>query len=146
MGPCRFPFGTGCRKRRGALSGAEPLERGAPTVASSAGIAALYHNFCGHDRASATAYLNDDIVVCVLADILTTYGARLVKLGSSQHGLDGRVNFQTDTQDWFTAVVETLTCERLVALLSANQTTPGCACELFFLEAAQGPSDLAVVE
>ncbi len=50
--------------------------------------------------------------------------------------IDGRVAFQTDTEDEFTAAIERLTHRRVVAFLSANQTTPGVACELFFLDAA----------
>ncbi len=50
--------------------------------------------------------------------------------------IDARVAFQTDTEDEFTAAIERLTHRRVVAFLSANQTTPGVACELFFLDAA----------
>ncbi len=41
-----------------------------------------------------------------------------------------------DHGDEFTAAIERLTHRRVVAFLSANQTTPGVACELFFLNAA----------
>lgn len=44
--------------------------------------------------------------------------------------------FQTDTENEFTAAIDRLTHRRVVAFLSANQTTPDVACELFFLEAA----------
>jgi hypothetical protein len=50
--------------------------------------------------------------------------------------IDGRVAFQTDTQDEFTRAVERLTRRTVTAFLSANQTTPGVACELFFLDAS----------
>ena len=42
--------------------------------------------------------------------------------------------FQEGAEDEFTAAVERLTQRRVVAFLSANQTPPGVACELFFLE------------
>ncbi len=45
------------------------------------------------------------------------------------------LGFQTDTQDDFTAAVERLTHRRVVAFMSANQTAPGVAAELFFLDA-----------
>jgi uncharacterized protein YbcI len=111
------------------------LEGEALTSAISAAVACLYREFYGHDRTTATTYLNDNIVVCVLDDILTTAESHLVKFGGSQEVIDGRVAFQTDTQDQFTAAIESLTGRRVVAFLSANQTTPGCACELFFLDA-----------
>lgn len=118
-----------------------PLEGDALTGAVSAEMAGLYRDFYGHDRATATTYLNDRIVVCVLEDILTTGESRLVRFGGSQEVLAGRVAFQTETEDQFTAMVERLTGRRVVAFLSANQTTPGCACELFFLDAPPGASE-----
>lgn len=104
------------------------------TTAISAAVANLYREFYGHDRTTAKTYINDDIVLCVLDNILTTSESQLVKFGSAQEVLDGRVAFQTDTEDQFTVAIEALTRQRVVAFLSANQTTPGCACELFFLE------------
>lgn len=118
---------------RGGVDGAAPLEGRALTGAISAAVVALYGEFSGHDRTTATTYLNDNIVVCVLQNILTTSESRLVRFGGSQEVIDGRIAFQADTQDEFTAAVEDLTGRRVVAFLSANQTTPGCACELFFL-------------
>ena len=49
--------------------------------------------------------------------------------------IDGRVAFQKETEDEFTEAVERLTRRSVTAFMSANQTTPGIACELFFLEA-----------
>lgn len=72
-------------------------------------------------------------MLCVLDNILTTSESRLVRFGSAQEVIDDRVAFQTNTEDRFTAAIERLTQRRVVAFLSANQTTPGCACELFFL-------------
>ncbi|MGI8802449.1 MAG: Na-translocating system protein MpsC family protein [Solirubrobacteraceae bacterium] len=106
------------------------------TRAISWEMARLYRDFYGHDRATATTYLNDNIVVCVLEDILTVDESRLVEFGDSRHVLEGRVAFQTQSQDEFTAVVERLMERKVVAFLSANQATPGVACELFFLERA----------
>jgi hypothetical protein len=58
----------------------------------------------------------------------------ICKFGSRQEVIDGRVAFQTDTEDQFTVAIERLTQRHVVAFLSANQTTPGCACELVFLD------------
>lgn len=117
-----------------ATSPTAPLEGEALTSTISAGIAGLYRAVYGHDRTTAHTFINDDVVVCVLKDILTTGESRLVRFGEGQEVIDGRVRFQTDTEDQFTAVIEKHTGRRVVAFLSANQTTPGCACELFFLE------------
>lgn len=76
-----------------------PLKGDALTNAISAAVASLYRDFYGHDRTTATTYINDNIVVCVLKDILTTSESQLVKFGSAQAVIDGRVTFQTDTED-----------------------------------------------
>jgi uncharacterized protein YbcI len=104
------------------------------TDAISAAILELYATFYGHDRTTATTYLNDKIVLCVLESILTDDEDALIADGSRGEVIDGRVAFQTDTQDEFTVAVERLTSRRVTAFLSANQTTPGVACELFFLD------------
>lgn len=106
------------------------------TEAISAAMVELYADFYGHDRTRATTYINDKIVVCVLENILTEREDALIANGSRGEVIDGRVCFQTDTEDEFTAAVERLTHRRVVAFLSANQTTPGVACELFFLDAS----------
>ena len=74
-------------------------------------------------------------MVCVLENILTTSEDALVAHGARGEVIHGRVAFQTATEDEFTAAIERLTDRRVVAFLSANQTIPGVACELFFLDA-----------
>jgi uncharacterized protein YbcI len=96
----------------------------------------LYATFYQHDRTTATTYINDNIVVCVLENILTAGEDTLIAEGSSGEVIDGRVAFQTDSEDEFTAAIERLTHRQVTAFLSANQTMPGVACELFFLDAA----------
>lgn len=105
------------------------------TDAISAAMVELYAGVYGHDRTTATTYINDNVVVCILEDILSTGEARQVAHGGSGDVIDGRVAFQEDTEDEFTAAIERLTQRPVTAFLSANQTTPGVACELFFLEA-----------
>ena len=95
----------------------------------------LYGEFYGHERTTATTYINDNVVVCVLEDILSTDESRQISDGASDDVIDGRVAFQKQTEDEFTAAIERLTGRSVTAFLSANQTEPGVACELFFLEA-----------
>lgn len=111
-----------------------PNGRAKLTEAISAAMVDLYAAFYAHDRTTATTYINDSIVVCVLENILTHGEDALIAQGSGGEVIDGRVSFQTETEDEFTAAVERLTDRRVVAFMSANQTTPGVACELFFLD------------
>lgn len=106
------------------------------TLAISDAMAELYASYYGHDRTTATTYINDNVVVCVLENILTAGEDRQIAAGEASEVIDGRVTFQSDTQDEFTSAVERLTHRRVIAFLSANQTTPGIASELFFLDAA----------
>ena len=111
-------------------------DEGELTTAISAAIVALYARFYGHHRTTATTYLNGKIVVCVLERILTDEEDVLIAAGSRGTVIDGRVAFQTETEDEFSRAVEQLTHRRVTAFLSANQTAPGIACELFVLDAS----------
>ena len=104
------------------------------TEAISAAMVTLYGEVYGHDRTTANTYINDNVVVCILEDILTTSEERLVADGSASEVIEGRVAFQAAREDEFSAAVERLTRRRVVAFMSANQTLPGIACEMFFLE------------
>ena len=117
-------------------SATTPAGGSALRAAISAAMVELYAEFYDHDRTTATTYINDKIVVCVLENILSQHEDGLVAAGARGEVIDGRVAFQSDTEDEFTAAIERLTHRRVVAFLSANQTTPGVACELFFLDAA----------
>lgn len=105
------------------------------TEAISASIVDLYARHYDHDRTTGTTYINDNVVLCVLEDILSTGENTQVADGGSGNVIDGRVAFQKEMQDGFTSEIERLTGRHVTAFLSANQTTPGVACELFFLEA-----------
>jgi uncharacterized protein YbcI len=100
----------------------------------SRAIAELYGRFYDHDRTTATTYINDNVVVCVLQDILSTAESGQIADGDHGRVIDGRVAFQVGAEDEFTAAVEMLTGCVVTAFLSANQTHPGIASELFFLD------------
>jgi uncharacterized protein YbcI len=113
-------------------NGSSPRGEGV-TLAISAAMVSLYAEVYGHDRTTASTYINDDVVVCILQDILSSGEQELVAAGAASEVIDGRVAFQADREDAFSAAVERLTLRRVVAFLSANQASPGIACEMFFL-------------
>ena len=94
----------------------------------------LYGRFYGHDRTTATTYINDNVVVCVLEDILSAEESTQIADGGRDDVIDARVAFQVGAEDEFTSTIERLTGRAVTAFLSANQTDPGVASELFFLE------------
>ena len=105
------------------------------TEAISAAMVSLYAAFYGAQRTTATTYINDNVVVCILEGILSAHETSQIAEGAGADVIDGRVAFQKETEDEFTSAVERLTRRSVTAFMSANQTTPGIACELFFLEA-----------
>lgn len=114
--------------------GSPPLTGSALTAAISAAMVELYAEFYGHSRTTATTYINDNVVVCVLENILSDGESSQIAAGASGDVIDGRVAFQRGAEDEFTAAVECLTKRSVTAFMSANQTSPGIACEMFFLE------------
>ena len=98
-------------------------------------------------RTTASTYINGDVVVCILEHILSASEQALVAAGSVGEVLDGRVAFQAEREDAFSRAVERLTLRRVVAFLSGNQTSPGIACEMFFLRSRRSgrPGDARVV-
>lgn len=117
----------------------DALEGRALTDAISVCMVDLYARHYGHDRTTGTTYINDNVVVCILEDIFSTQEAEMVDAGEATGVIDGRVAFQQGMQDEFTAEIERLTARRVTAFMSANQSTPGVACELFFLEPRVAP-------
>ena len=115
-----------------------PSNREDITRKISAAMVALYSEVYGHDRTTASTFINGDVVVCILENILSSAEKELVADGGEGEVLDGRVAFQADRRDEFSAAVERLTGRRVVAFLSANQTAPGIASEVFFLEPVDG--------
>ena len=86
-----------------------------PLGAICAAIIARYACVYGHDRATATTYINDNaVVVWVLENILSAHEAPLIAEGSSNE-VTGRVAVQTDGEDEFTAAVERLHRRRMTA-------------------------------
>lgn len=111
------------------------------TEAISAAMVDLYGRFYGHDRTTATTYINDNVVVCILEDILSLGESDQIADGGSGAVIDGRIAFQQGAEDEFTEAIEQLTNRKVTAFLSANQTDPGVASELFFLDAAPAEGD-----
>ena len=60
---------------------ASPLEGSPLTEAGSAAKVALYAELHGDERTTATTYLNDNVVVCVLEDIRGTRESLRVAAG-----------------------------------------------------------------
>lgn len=103
--------------------------------AISSELLVLYGHHYGRTPTRARTYLNDNVLVCVLQeDLLGPAEIEAVRFGADEHALNGRMAFQREHQAEFTAMVERLTGRRVDTFLSANQTRPGVAAELFILD------------
>jgi anti-anti-sigma factor len=111
-----------------------PTQKTELTVAISAAMVGLYAALYGRGDITATTYVNDKIVACVLEHALNQGAASLLAAGAE--AIDDRVGFDAETEDEFCAAIERVTRRRVVAFMSQDQSTPGVACELFFLDAA----------
>lgn len=119
----------------GVLPAGETLTGESLLEAVSSGLLLLYGEHYGGAPKRVRTYLNDNVLVCVLEeDLLSRAENDAVGRGADQSVLDGRIAFQQEHQAEFIAVVERLSGRRVNAFLSANQTRPGVAAELFILD------------
>jgi anti-sigma B factor antagonist len=116
----------------GKASGA-PIQLTELTVAISAAMVEVYTAFYGPGPMTASTYIKDKIVACVLESPVRRAENR-AQPGPDRGGDRGGVD--AETEDGFCAAIERLTHRRVVAFMSQDQTSPGVACELFFLDAA----------
>ena len=66
-------------------NGSSPRGEGV-TLAISAAMVSLYAEVYGHDRTTASTYINDDVVVCILQDILSSARAGAGRGGRRERG------------------------------------------------------------
>jgi hypothetical protein len=104
-------------------------------AAVSAAIVELDARLYGDHRTTATTYIDDKIVLCVLESMLTAEEDALITGGGPGQAIDGRVAVQADTRGGSTRAVERLTRRRVRAFKS-SQAAPGVALELFLLDSA----------
>jgi hypothetical protein len=109
------------------------MEPGAVLEDVSEAIAAIYGDHYAIDRTSVTTYLVDDLLVCVLEDVVPTDAEEGTQIDAV---LDQRRSFQRRHEPEFCAAVERVTGRRVRTFLSANHVGDRIAAEVFFLEAA----------
>lgn len=95
----------------------------------------LYGAHYGRRPTRVRTFLNDNVLTCVLQeDVLMPAEVDAVRRGADDFVLTERVAFQREHQTEFIAMVERLTGRRVATFLSANQTRPGVAAEVFILD------------
>lgn len=103
--------------------------------AISAAMIVLYGEHYGGAPTRVRTYLNENVLTCILQeDVFDPGELDAVRRGADEVVLTGRMAFQREHQAEFIATIERLTGRRVRTFLSANQTRPGVAAELFILD------------
>jgi uncharacterized protein YbcI len=93
----------------------------------------LHAEHYGKGATQAKTYAWDDLVVCVLRDVLTTGERTLVDQGRADAVHDVRRAFQTTMEDVFRAAVERITGRRVLSQESTVDPVQGVGYEIFLL-------------
>ncbi len=112
----------------------EALTGGPLRAAISDEISHLLRRHAGQGPTQARTYLQDDLIVCLLQDTLTTGEQTLATNGHEANVLDTRGLFQGAMRDELVEAVERLSGHKVIAFMSQNHINPDLAAELFVLE------------
>jgi|SRR5215204_4720112 len=131
------------RARRTGPALAPPAMDGALRSAISQAIVRIHAEHYGKGATQAKTYAWDNLVVCVLRDVLTTAERTLVDVGHADTVRDVRTTFQVTMEQTFCATIERLTGRRVESFMSQVDPVNGLGVEVFVLEPVDGgpPAD-----
>jgi uncharacterized protein YbcI len=112
----------------------EDLARDRVKAKISDEIVRLFAAHTGHGATRAWTTLDDDLIVCVLQDVLSKGEQNLVRSGERETVLRTRSAYQEMMEREAVAAVEQLSGRRVKAFTSANHLEPDLAVEVFVLE------------
>jgi len=126
-------------------SGTQPLAPGpTPLVldgavrsAISQAVVRIHAEHYGKGATQAKTYAWDNVVVTVLADVLTTAERTLVEVSRGDTVRDVRTVFQHTMAHTFRAAVERITGRQVVSFMSQVDPASGYGVEVFVLEPAR---------
>jgi uncharacterized protein YbcI len=107
---------------------------GATAAAISTQAVRVLREYTGRGPTKARTTINDDHVVIVMADTLTTGERTLVDAGRADRVLQVREDFQAAMKDDLIALVESKVDRKVAAFMSNNHIDPDLAVEFFVLE------------
>ncbi len=114
-----------------------PLD-GALRSAISEAIVRIHAEHYGKGATHAKTYAWDNVVVCVLGDVLTTSERTLIALDRPDSVREVRSAFQSTMEPTFRAAVERVTGRRVISFMSQVDPQRGYGVEVFVLEPAAG--------
>ena len=107
---------------------------GALRSAISQAITQIHAEYYGKGATRAKTYGYDNLIVCVLRDVLTTVEQTLVEQDRAQAVREVRMTFQQAMSDRFVAAIEGITGRRVESFMSQIDPLAGMAVEVFVLE------------
>jgi uncharacterized protein YbcI len=97
-------------------------------------IVRLHREHYGKGPTRSKSYLLDDVLLCVMRDVLTTVEQTLVEAGEHTKVRDTRFAFENAMHDRFVEVVERIVGRRVLGFTSQVLVTRDVAVEMFMLE------------
>jgi uncharacterized protein YbcI len=117
---------------------APPAMDGALRSAISQAIVRIHAEHYGKGATQAKTYAWDNLLVCVLRDVLTVAERTLVDVGRTDTVRDVRTTFQFTMEQTFRSAVERLTGRRVHSFMSQVDPANGLGVEVFVLEPLEG--------
>jgi uncharacterized protein YbcI len=97
-------------------------------------IVQLHRSHYGKGPTRSKSYLLDDVLVCVMRDVLTTVERTLAEAGEHSKVRETRLAFQDAMRERFTEAVEQVTGRRVLGFTSQVLVDQDVAMEVFVLE------------
>jgi uncharacterized protein YbcI len=104
-------------------------------------IVHLHRERYGKGPTRSKSYLLDDVLICVMRDVLTTVERTLVEAGEYAKVRDTRFAFEDATRDRFVDAVERIVGRRVLGFTSQILVAKDVAVEMFLLEPVSRPPE-----
>jgi uncharacterized protein YbcI len=102
-------------------------------------IVRLHREHYGKGPTRSKSYLQDDVLICVMRDVMTTVERTLVEAGEHTKVRDTRFAFGDAMRDRFVEAVERILGRRVLGFTSQILVSEDVGVEVFVLEAVSQP-------
>jgi uncharacterized protein YbcI len=102
-------------------------------------IVRLHRQHYGKGPTRSKSYLVDDVMICVMQDVLTVVERTLAEAGEHDHVRDTRLAFADAMRDRFAEEVERIVGRRVLGFTTQVLVTRGVVIEMFVLEPVSSP-------
>jgi uncharacterized protein YbcI len=102
-------------------------------------IVRLHRRHFGKGPTRSKSYLLDDVLICVMQDVLTAVERTLTEAGEQDHVRHTRLAFADAMRDRFAEEVERVSGRRVLGFTSQILVTRDVAIEMFVLEPLSSP-------